>query len=140
MADETLDEYEPAPENTIRFHDLKSNYFRVIHVDGAYGGITARGYIHATLYNERRSVPRVTEVKYSGRLKQGPERIVKGRQHVVRELEADLIFDLQSAIEFHGWLARKIKELRPCLKFSCLVHAFEAHGGHEERGEDGDVA
>jgi hypothetical protein len=112
VADELVegieDEYGPVPPDTIRFHYLKAPFFRTIHVDGAVGSITARGYIHAAIYSERKSIPHITEQKYTDDTPVGKEVVVRARQHVVREMEVDLVFDYRSAIEFRDWLNRKL--------------------------------
>ena len=49
MAEVSID---PKRPTRVRFHYLKSQLWRVVHVDGAIGGITPRGMIHAALYSE----------------------------------------------------------------------------------------
>ncbi len=77
--------------NVIRFHYIKGQFFRTIHMDGAYGGITPHGYIHAAVYSERRVLPQITEqpINLDGSL--GDERATQSKEHVTRELEADLL-------------------------------------------------
>ena len=48
---------EVLPEQ-LEFHYIKSNQFRVIHVDGGIGSITPKGFIHFALYSERLAIPR----------------------------------------------------------------------------------
>ena len=90
--------------------ELRSSFFRVIHVDGAFGGLTGRGYINAALYSERRAVPRVTEQKYNENGLVGTEQIIRSRQNVVREVEVDVMLDYGAAVAIRDWLDRKIKE------------------------------
>lgn len=99
----------------LRFHYIKSGSFRAIHVDGAAGGVTARGYIHAAVYNERQPITRVSVSTVNKDGAVGPERPLRRKRHVVRELEVDLIFDLKTAEEFGTWLLRKAEELRKVL-------------------------
>ena len=44
--------------NVIRFHFIKAEQFRNIHVDGAHGGVTPKGLIQVAIYNERVPIPR----------------------------------------------------------------------------------
>ena len=44
----------------IRFHYLKSPHFMTVHVDGAIGGPTPRGLLHAAVYAERVAIPNST--------------------------------------------------------------------------------
>lgn len=93
----------------IRFHYIKNNNFRVIHVDGAYGGLTPRGNIHMAVYSERNAIPRETTfaLKDSGGLVDKPKEVVS-RDGVVRELDADLMMDVKTAKEVHQWLGQQI--------------------------------
>ena len=98
---------------TIEFHYIKSNAFRVVHVDGGYGGIAARGYITLALFNERRPIPRVTRIGLdeSGKTVL-PEQIIETRRDVVREVEVNLIMDERTAAEIRDWLTTRIAELQ----------------------------
>lgn len=95
----------------IEYHYLKSNFFRVVHADGAFGGITPRGYIHFSLFNERGPIPKKTvrEIREDGTL--SPQTIVKSKAGVVREIEIDVVLDKDAAVHLHSWLGRKIIEL-----------------------------
>src|SRR5579864_8214012 len=42
---------------SVCFHYVKSNYFRVIHADGMYGGLTPCGGIFFALYSDRQPLP-----------------------------------------------------------------------------------
>ncbi|HLW54414.1 MAG TPA: hypothetical protein VKW06_16380 [Candidatus Angelobacter sp.] len=45
---------------SVCFHYVKSNYFRVIHADGMYGGLTPCGGIFFALYSDRQPLPELT--------------------------------------------------------------------------------
>jgi hypothetical protein len=95
-----------------RVNYIKSALFRVIHVDGAYGGVTPRGYIHASIYNERRPIPRVTKLEIDDATDRVTEANVRSKSGLAREVEADLIFDDRAAEEFATWLMTKVNEVR----------------------------
>ncbi len=98
---------------TIQFHFIKSNSYRVVHADGAYGGITPRQGIFVTFYSERLPIPTslVHEIDSSGRL--GPEIREKreSRDGVVREAEVGVSMDLEMAKSLLNWLREKIEVL-----------------------------
>jgi len=98
----------------IKFFYIKSNYYRVIHVEGAHGGITPRGNIFAALFNDRAPIPQATvqSVTSSGSL--GPEIHEERTQKegIVREVEVGVMMDLNAAIAFHKWLGEKIDNLK----------------------------
>ncbi len=106
---------ETAPES-IAFEYIKSNAFRVIHVDGAVGGLTPQGRIHFAIYSERGAIPqRVvhTVLNADGSVQVGPEipeeRVA--RQAIIRELEADIIVDVDTAKGLRDWLTRTINRV-----------------------------
>ena len=74
----------------IAFDYIKSNFFRVIHADGAFGGLAPNGNIHMALFSERQAIP--TKVVYSVEgTGIGPEISDKReeREALVREVEVD---------------------------------------------------
>ena len=94
MADEKQEKRDDAAKvdsGAIEFHYIKSSLFRVIHADGAYGGVTARGYIHVTFYNERKAIPQRTTVTVDADTKIAREIITASRGGVVRELEIGVL-------------------------------------------------
>lgn len=98
------------PISEIPIHYLKSSFSRVVHCDGAIGGITPRGLLHCSLFSERHAIPQVqvhaVEDKRLGALKQSA-----GREGVVREMEVDVVFNLQTAKDLREWLDLRIAEL-----------------------------
>jgi hypothetical protein len=103
------------PENgglpsSIQFHHVKSNYFRVIHVNGAFGGFSPDGSVFMAIYSERPTLPDVTvqTVESTGQL--GAEIIEqrKGREGIVRELEVGLSMDIKTARSLVKWLEERI--------------------------------
>lgn len=99
----------------VQFHYIKSAFFRVIHVDGAYGGITPTGYIHAALFNDRRALPQITQQRVMPDGKWAAEETVLGKNDIVRELEVDLILDVGAAKRLGEWLLRKSRELEEAI-------------------------
>ena len=92
----------------VRFDYIKSNFFRVIHVDGVHGGLRPSGTaIHMALFSERNAIPQTEEVQITdGRI--GPPVHVEGRHAIVREVEVDAIVDLGTAVALRDWLSNMI--------------------------------
>src|SRR5262245_56341008 len=103
------------PPQRIRFHYIKSNLFRVVHVDGALGSVTPRGLIHCAIYSERAAIPQSTEQDISpeGRLSDVVSR--EGKEGIVREVDVDLIMTKETAVEIRDWLSARIKELESAI-------------------------
>lgn len=96
----------------IRFDYIKGNYFRVIHVDGVHGGPNPNpNYIGMSLFSSRWPIPRQTTyaLKKDGTL--GNELLNErlNRDAIVREIEAEVIMDINTARTMHKWLGDKIK-------------------------------
>jgi hypothetical protein len=97
----------------LEFDFIKSNFFRVIKADGAFGGLTGNGSLHMALYSERNAIPTKTVHKVmAGGL--GPEIREKreGRKAVVREVEIDVTMDIGVAIVLRNWLDEKITQFQ----------------------------
>lgn len=100
----TVPDAAPQPAKSLKFHYIKSNHFRVIHVDGALGGPTPVGLIHIALYSERFPIPlqSVHEIK-EGIVQSMPTESVS-RDGIVREVEADLIMTPSVARTLAAWI------------------------------------
>lgn len=101
-----------AKATTVRFHYIKSGQFRVIHVDGAHGGVTPNGNaIHMALFSERLPIPlnELYEVEPSGKLGKLSEKSV--REGYVREIEVSAVLSLNTAKALHAWLSKSIDTL-----------------------------
>ncbi|MGH6670819.1 MAG: hypothetical protein ACRECV_02450 [Xanthobacteraceae bacterium] len=98
----------------LEFDFEKSNYFRVIHVDGFFGGVApASQLLHMAVYNERQPIPKkVFHPVLNGVLQ--PETIQKRetRSGLFREVEADLVLSMEGAMALRSWLDEKITEMQ----------------------------
>ncbi len=96
----------------ITFHYIKSNHYRVVHADGAWGGITPRGLIQINFYSERQAIARQTVHPLQGEtLGEEIRERRQSRNGPVREIEVGAIMDLSSARSLRKWLDEKIGEL-----------------------------
>lgn len=89
---------------------VKSNFFRVIHSDGAWGGLSPRGdAIQMYFWSERPAIPQeyvhtLTDRGIGEEIKQKR----KVRSNLVREVEAGVVMSKKTAIVFRDWLNEKI--------------------------------
>ena len=99
----------------VRFHYLKSNAYRVIHVDGILGGPTPTGLLHFSFYTERLPIPTLVEHATTdvggGRVKLGDEIRREGKEGIVRDVEVGVIMTVDMAIKLRAWLDDKISKL-----------------------------
>ena len=98
----------------VKFHYLKGSLFRVIHADGAMGGITPRGNIHMAFYSERAAIPRehVHRLDASGRLGERIDEETVSREGIVREMDVDVIMSIADATGLRDWLTQQIESVR----------------------------
>jgi len=103
-------------QQEVVFKYVKSNFFRVIHADGAWGGLNPRGNIHMSFYNERSALPDTSTLTVApdGNIVKPEEAQTSGA--LVREIECDVILDLRTAIGLRKWLDDQIKQLQGLLK------------------------
>jgi hypothetical protein len=79
--------------------------------NGCFGGLSPRGQIHISFYSERTPIPRRTEFYIKDGIA-GPENIVETKKGVFRELESDIVMDLNTALGFYQWFREKIEQAR----------------------------
>lgn len=95
----------------VEFHYIKSNYFRVVHVDGAQGAVTPSLQIQMALFSERLPIPQRTvhELDDDGRLKTSAFES-SGKSGVVREVEVEAIMSIATAKSLVDWLQDRISQ------------------------------
>lgn len=96
----------------ISFQYIKSNFFRVIHADGIHGGLSSDLDIHMAVYSERRPIPQEVVHVITGEGELGEEDLTarKTRSGMIREVDADIVVDLNTARAVVRWLQDKIDE------------------------------
>ena len=113
----------------IAFDYIKSNFFRVVSVDGAFGGLSPSGKeINMAIFSERRPIPKKTvhALNPDGVLGAENKERREGRTAIIREIEVDLVLDLETAIRVHEWLQRKIEEFAKATGVSLQITKDEA--------------
>lgn len=110
-------------QGQLEFNFEKSNFFRVIHVDGFFGAVApATQLLHVAVYNERQPIPKkVFHTVKDGVLQ--PETLDKreGRAGLFRELEADLVLNMETAMALRSWLDERINEMQN-IRVQMLAH------------------
>lgn len=98
---------------TITFNYIKGPDFRSVHIDGAIGGITTKGFLHIALFAERTVIPQETTFKLNPDRMLGDEIVEKrvSKEGIVRQMEADIIVNEQTAIDLRNWLNDRLAEL-----------------------------
>lgn len=95
----------------IRFQFVNSAHCRVIHVDGAWGGIGPGRMINMSIFSERRPTPNWIDLDMdssSGIAEESQRDIFDG---ITREIEAHLVFSVATAQKLRDWLNEKIDDI-----------------------------
>lgn len=96
----------------LRFHNKLNPNFREIHVDGAYGGITPRGFINLNFFAERSPIPKASTYQLSeNHLGEKVSDSPDSKDGVIREYEFGIYFDVNTAKDIYNFLGERIKEL-----------------------------
>jgi hypothetical protein len=98
---------------SVKFDFIKSNFFRVVYANGAYGGLSPYGEIRMAIYNDRAPIPKRTKQLVTTEGKLGDEVIESRvqRDAIVREVEVDIVMTLDTARAMRSWLDDKIQKL-----------------------------
>ncbi len=92
----------------------KSPQYRVIHADGAWGGLTAQLGLHLAFYAEFRQPPE--SIVYHIVNNQAAEERRSGQESIVRHIEVEVAFNLQTARSLRDWLDTKLQEAERAAK------------------------
>ena len=89
----------------VQFYYKKSNLFRVMHADGAWGGLTPEGQIFFSLYNSRPPIPEmlVHDIREDGTLGEDIPELKISKDGIIREVECGIIMspeNVQNLIDF----------------------------------------
>jgi hypothetical protein len=96
----------------VKFDFKDSNQFRIVHVDGVFGGPTPGGTLYASMFNERNPMP--TQVVYSLDGSQLGAELMDERvcsEALTRTHEVALIMSFDTAKVVRDWLTRQIEDL-----------------------------
>ena len=95
-------------KSSIEFHYLKSNDFRTVHADGAFGGPTPQGGLFVSFYVERPPIPQRMKfvIEEDGRLQTEVER--EGKSGMIREVDCGVSMSLATAKALKDWLESQI--------------------------------
>jgi hypothetical protein len=98
----------------VAFDYIKGQFFRVIHVDGAIGGITPQGHVHIGFFSERPPFARriVQRANPDGTLGEAVVEKTVVRDAIVRELDVDVIMTYSVLENLHAWIGQRLEELR----------------------------
>lgn len=101
------DPQEPNSEIQTRF--TRSEFCRVIHVDGVWGGFTPQWNVHMALYSERWALPDGTTIRFDA---EGVREDAPVSAGPIREIEADVILSQTAAIALRDWLITRLSSLQ----------------------------
>ena len=121
---------EGAP-TSIKIHYRKANFFRVVHVDGALGGITPTRNIFVSLFNQRNPLPRLIEQQFFPDGTLGEEIDRKGKSGVFREMEVGLVLTAPVARELAKFLLAQATLLEESKRTSAPTTATSS--GEEQK-------
>lgn len=118
----------------LRIEYVKSQFFRVLHCDGAFGGTTPRLQLLITFYNERFPIPKVLTYDQTIAGAPGVEVLEEreSKEGIIREVDVGVVLDLPAAKAFSAWLTAKISELETAREQVLGEHAVE----HVQRIEE----
>ena len=100
-------------DKNIRFHFKKSNLFRVVHADGAWGGLTPELDVFFTLYNSRPPIPEILvhPVQEDGTLGPDIPALNVSKDGIVREVEVGIIMKPQHVQALIDFLKGRLEQL-----------------------------
>lgn len=127
MAESGQQNGDPAPEErTAIFHYIKSNYFRVVFAEGVIGSPSQSGDgVRISFFNSRTPLPLQVHNRLDKDGRIGEEISVIGRPGVVREVEVEVVLNIDAAKVVRDWLATRIDEAE---KVAAKIAEIEAGG------------
>jgi hypothetical protein len=104
----------PPEKDKVKFYYIKANEFRVVHMDGVFGGLSPTGDIFMSIFSQRPPIPTMTvqPVKENGELGDElmSERTVK--DGLVREIEVGIAVRPEVAETLIKWLQDRMEQYK----------------------------
>lgn len=101
-------------QEKIQIHYIKSPHFKSFFATGIFGGVSPNGLVSMAFFVDRPPIPQsiVTSVDVeTGKTKEiDGSRVVK--EGVIREVDCNILLDLNTAISLRDWLDKQIANLR----------------------------
>jgi hypothetical protein len=105
------------PATTLEAHYEKSNFFRVVHADGMFGGLSPSGHLHIAFFNQRTPLPKKSSISVATN-GVATETVTDTKTGLFREIEVDITMDLNTSLSFHVWLSQNLNLMRKQLGMS----------------------
>jgi hypothetical protein len=105
----------------LTFHYQKSNLFRVVYADGAWGGLTPELDVFFSFFNSRPAIPQilVQEINSDGSLGKERDDLKVSKDGIVREVEVGVVMtpqNVKSLIEFLQTRLTQVEDIREQIK------------------------
>jgi len=106
-----------SPPGLLTFEYYQSNFFRVVHADGVFGGVTPTGYILMSFFSQMAPTPKVVSHEFDGKTL-GQEVAREVSPYIHREMEVGVMMDLRIARSLFDWLKEELDNLEEVEKNS----------------------
>ena len=113
----------------IKFHYIKGHFFRVVHVDGVFGGLSPTGEISASLFSQRPPIPQLTVQAVKNENELGDEIVAErvSKDGLVREMEVSLVLSPQVADALAKWLMERVEQHKKLAEQAKGKHVTTEH-------------
>jgi len=103
-----------AVKDKVKFHFIKGNFFRVVHVDGVFGGLSPTGDIFISVFSQRPPIPQSIVQPVNERGELGDELLSERhiKDGLVREIEVGLTVRPEVAESIIKWLQEKVDQYK----------------------------
>ena len=102
----------------VKFHYLKSGLYRVIHADGAWGGLTPDLQLFFSFFNTRPPIPKILgfEISEEGMLSKELPEIKESKDGLVREVEVGVVMSPENVEALIAFLQERLKAVHEIKK------------------------
>jgi hypothetical protein len=99
------------PRNQVDFHQIKSNFFRVVHADGTWVSVHPLDLVHITFFSERAPIAKKATYNLTPEGFLADEDLSKRDSKIgyVREMEVDVVLSRAAVASLHKWLTNYLE-------------------------------
>ncbi len=136
MSEETV--VEKSNPKSVRYTYVNAPDYKVVYVNGVYGGSTSKGELRFDFFQEFTSLPdeEIRKVREEGKILPPESEGLPEQVEFIRERKIGIIMTIGYARNLHEWLGSKLSDFEQMEAERALIISQSERGDEDENGDE----
>jgi len=136
MSEETV--VEKSNPKSVRYTYVNAPDYKVVYVNGVYGGSTSKGELRFDFFQEFTSLPdeEIRKVSAEGKILPPESEGIPEEIEFIRESKMGIIITIGFARKLHEWLGSKLSDFEQMEAERALIISQSERGDEDENGDE----